>query len=103
MPHGLDGAANAVHEVLGGGVDGNVGQGNGGHARLTWTNVMSGFILHHFSDLVWQGVKTDRASRKCISMLLPGTCRILPMLRSRGHRCTTICANGGQGGRKYPG
>jgi len=40
------------------------GQANGGHARLTWTNVMSGFILCRFSDLVGQGLKTDKGFKE---------------------------------------
>ena len=46
------------------GVDGNVGQGNAAHGRLTWTNVMSGFILCRFSDLVGEGLKTDKGFKE---------------------------------------
>ncbi|WVZ75407.1 hypothetical protein U9M48_023460 [Paspalum notatum var. saurae] len=33
---------------------------NAGHGRLHWSNVMSGFVLRRFSDLVAEGVKTDK-------------------------------------------
>lgn len=36
------------------------GQGHGGGARLQWTNVMSGFVLRRFADLVAEGVRTDK-------------------------------------------
>ena len=39
-------------------------QGNGGAGRLTWTSVMSGFILHRFSDLVGEGLKTDKSFKE---------------------------------------
>lgn len=44
-------------------------QGNGVHPRLTWRNVMDGFILCHFSNLVGEGPKTNKGLRKCASML----------------------------------
>ena len=50
-------------EVLGG-ADENAGQGNAGHARLTWTSAMSGFILRRFSDLVREGLKTDKGFKE---------------------------------------
>ena len=53
LPNVLDGAA----------AEGE-GQANGGHARLTWTNVMSGFILRCFSDLVGQGLKIDKGFKE---------------------------------------
>ena len=40
------------------------GQANGGHARLTWTCVVSGFILRRFSDLVGQGLKIDKGFKE---------------------------------------
>lgn len=49
-------------EVVGG--DGHGPQGGGGHGRLTWTSVMSGFILRRFSDLVGEGVKTDKGFKE---------------------------------------
>jgi hypothetical protein len=36
------------------------GHGNAAGARLQWTNVMSGFVLRRFTELVAQGVKTDK-------------------------------------------
>lgn len=45
-------------------VGGPDSQENYGHARLKWTNVMSGFIKRHFSDLVAEGVKTDKGFKK---------------------------------------
>ena len=54
LPNVGDGAAAAEVE----------GQANGGHARLTWTNVMLGFILRRFSDLVGQGLKTDKGFKE---------------------------------------
>ena len=53
LPNVVDGGAAEVE-----------GQANGGHAWLTWTNVMSGFILRYFSDLVGQGLKTDKGFKE---------------------------------------
>ena len=53
LPNVGDGAAAEVE-----------GQANGGHARLTWTNVMLGFILRRFSDLVGQGLETDKGFKE---------------------------------------
>ncbi|KAK3118613.1 hypothetical protein QOZ80_9BG0702420 [Eleusine coracana subsp. coracana] len=39
-------------------------KGNVGHGRLQWTNVMSGFVLRHFCDLVAEGVKTDKGFKE---------------------------------------
>jgi hypothetical protein len=46
-----------VQEVVGG-KEGNGGNGNAAHDRLQWTNVMSGFVLCRFTDLVAEGVNT---------------------------------------------
>jgi len=53
LPNVLDGGAAEV-EV----------QANGAHAWLTWTSVMSGFILRRFSDFVGQGLKTDKGFKE---------------------------------------
>lgn len=38
-----------------------VAQGNAGpQGRLNWTIAMSGFVLRRFTDLVGEGVKTDK-------------------------------------------
>ena len=50
--------------VLDGGPAEVEGQANGAHARLTWTSVMSGFILRRFSDLIGQGLKTDKGFKE---------------------------------------
>jgi hypothetical protein len=42
----------------------NAAQGNGVLARLTWTNHMSGFILRRFSDLVGEGLTTDKGFKQ---------------------------------------
>ena len=39
-------------------------QGNGGAGRMTWTSVMSGFILRRFSNLVGEGLKTDKGFKE---------------------------------------
>ncbi|RLM80484.1 hypothetical protein C2845_PM12G08690 [Panicum miliaceum] len=44
--------------------DGNAAQGNGCPARLTWTNVMSRFILYCFSNLVREGLKTYKVFKE---------------------------------------
>ncbi|TVU13018.1 hypothetical protein EJB05_46687, partial [Eragrostis curvula] len=40
------------------------GQAAAGGGRLTWTNVMSGFVLRRFCELVGQGVKTDKGFKE---------------------------------------
>lgn len=59
----MPGEAPEVEEVpaVGGA---NHGQGNGAQQRLQWTNAMSGFILRRFSDLVAEGVKTDKGFKE---------------------------------------
>lgn len=59
----LPGDEPEVVEVAAMGVD-NPGQGNAGQPRLQWTNVMSGFVLRRFSDLVGEGVKTDKGFKE---------------------------------------
>lgn len=39
--------------------------GNGAAPRLQWTAAMSGFILRRFSDLVAEGVRTDKVFKDC--------------------------------------
>jgi len=39
---------------------GNLVQGNGVAGRLNWTAALSGFILRRFTELVGEGVKTDK-------------------------------------------
>ena len=39
--------------------------GNGAAPRLLWTAAMSGFILRWFSDLVAEGVRTDKVFKDC--------------------------------------
>jgi hypothetical protein len=34
--------------------------GNGAHGRLNWTSGMSSFVLRRFTELVGEGVKTDK-------------------------------------------
>ncbi|RLM91362.1 hypothetical protein C2845_PM08G12840 [Panicum miliaceum] len=50
--------------VVAGGMDDDevqgVQQGNGPAGRLNWTSAMSGFILRCFTELVGEGVKTDK-------------------------------------------
>ena len=45
-----------VQEVL----QGNPREGNGAAGRLNWTSAMSRFILRRFTELVTEGVKTDK-------------------------------------------
>ncbi|KAL6595658.1 hypothetical protein ACP70R_047998 [Stipagrostis hirtigluma subsp. patula] len=47
-------------------VEDGLGEGNGaaGVPRMTWTNVMSGFMLRRFCDLVGQGVKCDKGFKE---------------------------------------
>ncbi|KAK3141338.1 hypothetical protein QOZ80_4BG0332590 [Eleusine coracana subsp. coracana] len=40
------------------------GQGNAGQGRLNWTNVMSGFVLRRFCDLVAEGVRIDKGFKE---------------------------------------
>jgi hypothetical protein len=40
--------------------NGAAGQGNAAGGRLQWTNVMSAFVLRWFTDLVGEGVRTDK-------------------------------------------
>jgi len=40
-------------------------QGNVGAARLNWTAVMSTYVLSKFSDLVSEGVRTDKGFKDC--------------------------------------
>ena len=40
-------------------------QGNGAAARLNWTPVMSTYVLSKFSDLVTEGVRTDKGFKDC--------------------------------------
>ncbi|CAN6310167.1 unnamed protein product [Urochloa humidicola] len=51
---------------VGNAVQGNGGQGNGGqgNGRLVWNNVMSSFVLRRFSDLVGDGLKTDKGFKE---------------------------------------
>jgi hypothetical protein len=51
---------------LGAGVGGGVGAGQVGQGRPAthWTPVMSGFVLHHFAELVGEGVKTDKGFKE---------------------------------------
>ena len=52
---GADQVAIDAEEVVGG------QQGNAApHCRLIWTCAMSCFVLRHFTDLVGEGVKTDK-------------------------------------------
>ncbi|KAK3152959.1 hypothetical protein QOZ80_2BG0165820 [Eleusine coracana subsp. coracana] len=39
-------------------------QGGAAHGRLQWTNVMSGFVLRRFCDLVADGVKIDKGFKE---------------------------------------
>ena len=52
-------------QEINGAEEGNAGNGNGAnvngaHARLQWTHAMSGFVLRRFTELVSEGVKTDK-------------------------------------------
>lgn len=40
-------------------------QANGAPPRLNWTPLMSAFILKKFSDLVAEGVRTDKGFKDC--------------------------------------
>ena len=57
MNHGED--VNEVQEVQ------PPQQGNGAVPRLNWTPVMSAFVLRKFSDLVSEGVRTDKGFKDC--------------------------------------
>jgi len=41
------------------------GQPNGAAPRLNWNAVMSAFVLTKFSDLITQGVRTDKGFKDC--------------------------------------
>jgi hypothetical protein len=60
IPNVVGAAEPEVEEVVGGAQ----ANGAGGPGRLTWTNIMSGFILHRFSDLVVEGLKTDKGFKE---------------------------------------
>jgi len=57
MPHGQE--VPEVVEVQ------PAGQPNGVASRLNWTTVMSAFVLTKFSDLITQGVRTDKGFKDC--------------------------------------
>lgn len=40
-------------------------QGNGAAARLNWTPLMSARVLEKFSNLVCEGVRTDKGFKEC--------------------------------------
>ena len=84
-------------EVLSGAY-GNAGQGNAGHARLTWTSAMSGFILCHFADLVGEGLKSDKGFKEVHLNAVARNLSEFANVKVTGTRCTTILGNGGLDG-----
>ena len=70
-----------------------------------WHGQVSCLALSCAAFLTWlgKGWKLTRASRKCILTKLPNTWWSLPMCKWQVTRCTTICINGDQGGRRYAG
>lgn len=42
-----------------------VGGGGAAPPRLQWTAAMSGFMLRRFSDLILEGVRTDKGFKDC--------------------------------------
>ena len=97
MGGNVDLGLGADMEVLGG-ADGNAGQGNAGHARLTWTSTMSGFILHRFADLVGEGLKTDKCFKEVHLNAVARNMSEFANVKVIGTRCTTILGNGGLDG-----
>ncbi|XP_034604722.1 uncharacterized protein [Setaria viridis] len=67
-----DGIFEGIFEGFGGnggqgnGGQGGGGQGNGGQgpARLVWTEVMSAFVLRRFTEMVGEGLKTDKGFKE---------------------------------------
>lgn len=59
-PMGVEDATGFVRPVVGNNQDGLARQVQGCDARLQWTNVMYGFVMRQFADLVGKCVKTDK-------------------------------------------
>lgn len=77
--------------------------GNGAAPRLQWTAAMSGFILRHFSDLIAEGVRTDKGFKDCHLNQVAHMLSDFTGQQVSASQATTICASGVPDGSRSTG